>query len=82
MILSVLNHTKTKVKFWMLENYVSPWFKEFMPHMAKEYGFEIGLVSYNWPERRSVLYRDRRRLYIGIADDFISASPTALYRHR
>jgi hypothetical protein len=45
----VLNHTKTKCKFWILENYLSPSFKEFIPQMAKEYGFEIGFVSYNWP---------------------------------
>ena len=45
----MLNHTKTKCKFWILENYLSPSFKEFIPQMAKEYGFEIGFVSYNWP---------------------------------
>uniref|UniRef100_A0AAX7VH14 UDP-glucose ceramide glucosyltransferase-like 1 n=1 Tax=Astatotilapia calliptera TaxID=8154 RepID=A0AAX7VH14_ASTCA len=49
MMLSVLKHTKTPVKFWFLKNYLSPTFKEFIPHMAKEYGFQYELVQYKWP---------------------------------
>ncbi|XP_074845374.1 UDP-glucose:glycoprotein glucosyltransferase 2 isoform X2 [Carettochelys insculpta] len=49
MMLSVLRHTKTPVKFWFLKNYLSPTFKEFIPHMAKEYQFHYELVQYKWP---------------------------------
>lgn len=49
MMLSVLEHTKTPVKFWFLKNYLSPTFKDFLPHMANEYGFEYELVQYKWP---------------------------------
>uniref|UniRef100_A0AAV2JJA9 UDP-glucose ceramide glucosyltransferase-like 1 n=1 Tax=Knipowitschia caucasica TaxID=637954 RepID=A0AAV2JJA9_KNICA len=49
MMLSVLKHTKTPVKFWFLKNYLSPAFKEFIPHMAEEYGFQYELVQYKWP---------------------------------
>ncbi|XP_063160721.1 UDP-glucose:glycoprotein glucosyltransferase 2 [Candoia aspera] len=49
MMLSVLHHTKTPVKFWFLKNYLSPTFKEVIPHMAEEYGFEYELVQYKWP---------------------------------
>uniref|UniRef100_A0A8C4VRE1 UDP-glucose ceramide glucosyltransferase-like 1 n=1 Tax=Gopherus evgoodei TaxID=1825980 RepID=A0A8C4VRE1_9SAUR len=49
MMLSVLRHTKTPVKFWFLKNYLSPTFKEVIPHMAKEYGFQYELVQYKWP---------------------------------
>ncbi|XP_017270490.1 UDP-glucose:glycoprotein glucosyltransferase 1 isoform X1 [Kryptolebias marmoratus] len=49
MMLSVLKNTKTPVKFWFLKNYLSPTFKEFIPHMAKEYGFQYELVQYKWP---------------------------------
>lgn len=49
MMLSVLKHTKMPVKFWFLKNYLSPTFKDFLPHMAKEYGFEYELVQYKWP---------------------------------
>ncbi|XP_035301399.1 UDP-glucose:glycoprotein glucosyltransferase 2 isoform X1 [Cricetulus griseus] len=49
MMLSVLQHTKTPVKFWFLKNYLSPTFKEVIPHMAKEYGFQYELVQYKWP---------------------------------
>ncbi|ETE70311.1 UDP-glucose:glycoprotein glucosyltransferase 1, partial [Ophiophagus hannah] len=49
MMLSVLRHTKTPVKFWFLKNYLSPMFKALIPHMAKEYGFDYELVQYKWP---------------------------------
>ncbi|NWX22750.1 UGGG2 glucosyltransferase, partial [Aegotheles bennettii] len=49
MMLSVLRHTKTPVKFWFLKNYLSPTFKDVIPHMAKKYGFEYELVQYKWP---------------------------------
>ncbi|XP_069563366.1 UDP-glucose:glycoprotein glucosyltransferase 1 isoform X1 [Brachyistius frenatus] len=49
MMLSVLKNTKTPVKFWFLKNYLSPAFKDFIPHMAKEYGFQYELVQYKWP---------------------------------
>ncbi|CAG0894843.1 unnamed protein product [Darwinula stevensoni] len=49
MMLSVLKHTKSPVKFWFLKNVLSPTFKDFLPYMAKEYGFEYELVQYKWP---------------------------------
>lgn len=49
MILSVLKHTSSSVKFWFIENFLSPSFKEFIPHLAREYGFEYELVTYAWP---------------------------------
>ncbi|XP_026784150.3 UDP-glucose:glycoprotein glucosyltransferase 2 isoform X1 [Pangasianodon hypophthalmus] len=49
MMLSVLQHTKTPVKFWFLKNYLSPSFKESIPHMAEAYGFQYELVQYKWP---------------------------------
>lgn len=49
MMLSVLKNTKTPVKFWFLKNYLSPAFKDFIPHMAKQYGFQYELVQYKWP---------------------------------
>ncbi|CAJ1079457.1 UDP-glucose:glycoprotein glucosyltransferase 2 [Xyrichtys novacula] len=49
MMLSVLRHTKTPVKFWFLKNYLSPSFKETISHMAEAYGFQYELVQYKWP---------------------------------
>uniref|UniRef100_A0A673L9R3 UDP-glucose ceramide glucosyltransferase-like 1 n=1 Tax=Sinocyclocheilus rhinocerous TaxID=307959 RepID=A0A673L9R3_9TELE len=49
MMLSVLQHTKTPVKFWFLKNYLSPSFKDTISHMAKAYGFQYELVQYKWP---------------------------------
>ncbi|KAJ1973687.1 killer toxin resistant protein, partial [Dimargaris xerosporica] len=49
MILSVLEHTRQPVKFWFIENFLSPSFKAFIPHMAKHYGFTYQLVTYQWP---------------------------------
>jgi UDP-glucose:glycoprotein glucosyltransferase len=49
MMLSVLKNTQHPVKFWFLENCMSPQFKEFLPAFAHEYGFAFELVQYNWP---------------------------------
>ncbi|CAG0885304.1 unnamed protein product [Cyprideis torosa] len=49
MMLSVLKHTKTPVKFWFLKNYLSPTFKKLLPPMAEKYGFDYALVEYKWP---------------------------------
>ncbi|XP_055376689.1 UDP-glucose:glycoprotein glucosyltransferase [Condylostylus longicornis] len=49
MMLSLLKHTKSPVKFWFLKNYLSPHFIDFLPHMAKNYNFEYELVQYKWP---------------------------------
>ncbi|EAU89163.2 hypothetical protein CC1G_08570 [Coprinopsis cinerea okayama7 len=49
MILSVLKNTKSTVKFWFIENFLSPSFLEFIPHFAKEYNFDYELVTYRWP---------------------------------
>ena len=49
MIRSVIRHTESPVKFWFIENFLSPKFKDFLPRMAKQYGFEFQLVTYQWP---------------------------------
>ncbi|KAI8639247.1 UDP-glucose:glycoprotein glucosyltransferase-domain-containing protein [Parasitella parasitica] len=49
MIASVMKHTQSTVKFWFIENFLSPEFKDFVPHMAKEYGFDYEMVTYKWP---------------------------------
>lgn len=35
MVVSVLRHTESTVKFWFIENFLSPSFKAFIPHMAR-----------------------------------------------
>jgi len=49
MMLSVIKKTANPVKFWLLGNFLSPKFKEFIPFMAKKYGFQVELVTYKWP---------------------------------
>ncbi|KAI9283208.1 UDP-glucose:glycoprotein glucosyltransferase-domain-containing protein [Sporodiniella umbellata] len=49
MMASVMNHTKNTVKFWFIENFLSPEFKNFVPHMANQYGFDYEMVTYKWP---------------------------------
>ncbi|KAF7321048.1 hypothetical protein HMN09_00192100 [Mycena chlorophos] len=49
MILSVLKNTKSSVKFWFIENFLSPSFLEFIPHLAEAYNFQYELVTYKWP---------------------------------
>lgn len=49
MIVSVMRNTKHTVKFWFIEQFLSPSFKDFIPYMAEEYGFEYEMVTYKWP---------------------------------
>lgn len=49
MMVSVMRHTKHTVKFWFIEQFLSPSFKDFIPHMAAEYGFRYEMVAYKWP---------------------------------
>lgn len=49
MMLSVMKNTKHSVKFWFIEQFLSPSFKRFLPIFAKEYGFAYEMVTYKWP---------------------------------
>jgi UDP-glucose:glycoprotein glucosyltransferase len=49
MMVSVMKHTKHTVKFWFIEQFLSPSFKDFIPYMAAEYGFQYEMVTYKWP---------------------------------
>jgi len=50
MMLSVTKRASTTVKFWLLENFLSPGFKSTATTMAKEIGCQIEFVTYKWPE--------------------------------
>ncbi len=49
MMVSVMRHTNHTVKFWFIEQFLSPSFKDFIPTMAAEYGFKYEMVTYKWP---------------------------------
>eukprot|EP00466_Bigelowiella_natans_P008097 jgi/Bigna1/48388/estExt_Genewise1.C_260108 len=49
MMQSVVANTKSRVKFWFLSNFLSPQFKAFLPKMAAKFGFDVALVTYQWP---------------------------------
>lgn len=49
MMVSVMRHTKHTVKFWFIEQFLSPSFKASLPHLASHYHFDYALVTYKWP---------------------------------
>jgi UDP-glucose:glycoprotein glucosyltransferase len=49
MMLSVTKRTSVKVKFWFLENYLSPTFKASARAMAESIGCDVEFVTYKWP---------------------------------
>jgi len=49
MMLSVMRHTTHTVKFWFIEQFLSPSFKRSLPHLAAHYHFRYALVTYKWP---------------------------------
>lgn len=50
MMLSVRENTKSKVKFWIIKNFLSPAFVQTIDALGEEFGFEVELVQYQWPE--------------------------------
>ncbi|KAH9255529.1 hypothetical protein BASA81_006346 [Batrachochytrium salamandrivorans] len=50
MMLSVRKRSTGKIKFWLLENYMSREMKEFLPGFAIRNDFEYELVTFKWPE--------------------------------
>lgn len=49
MMLSVLKNTSHTVKFWFIEQFLSPSFKRSLPRLAAHYGFSYEMVTYKWP---------------------------------
>ena len=49
MMISVMKHTTHTVKFWFIEQFLSPSFKADIPALAAEYGFQYEMVTYKWP---------------------------------
>ena len=49
MMVSVMRHTDHSVKFWFIEQFLSPSFKSFLPNLAAKYGFSYEMVAYKWP---------------------------------
>lgn len=64
MTASVRAHTKHSIKFWIIENYVSPDFRKLLPSLAAKYQFDYQLITYKWPKwlRQQ---RDRQRTIWG-----------------
>ena len=49
MMVSVLRHTTHTVKFWFIEQFLSPSFKIQLPALAAHYNFQYELITYKWP---------------------------------
>lgn len=49
MMVSVMRHTKHSVKFWFIEQFLSPSFKASLPTLAAHYNFDYSLITYKWP---------------------------------
>lgn len=44
-----MRKTDHSVKFWFVEDFLSPSFKHLLPHLSDRYGFQYELISYAWP---------------------------------
>ena len=49
MILSAVKRSSRKLKFWFISNSISNQHREFIPIMAKQYGFEYEFITFKWP---------------------------------
>lgn len=59
MMLSVTKNTKSLVKFWLVENFLSQGFVLEVPKLAAKFGFEYEFVRYKWP----VWLREQKKLH-------------------
>ena len=50
MMTSVVKRSSSKVKFWLLENYMTSEMKIGLEKLSKSLHFEYELVSFEWPE--------------------------------
>ena len=39
----------SRVKFWIIKNYMSPQHRATLPDLARQYGFDYEFVTYKWP---------------------------------
>lgn len=49
MMLSVRENTKCPLRFWLVDNFLSPQFRRLLPHLSQRVGFEVSRVTYKWP---------------------------------
>jgi hypothetical protein len=49
MMTSVTKRCSVPVKFWILENFISPAFKNTIQTLADGVGFEVAFITYQWP---------------------------------
>jgi UDP-glucose:glycoprotein glucosyltransferase len=50
MMLSAIKRSPSvRLKFWLVENFLSPQFKAVAPALAAHYGAEVAFVTYKWP---------------------------------
>jgi len=49
MMLSVREHTRCPLRFWLVDNFLSPNFRRILPALAKRVGFAVSSVTYKWP---------------------------------
>jgi UDP-glucose:glycoprotein glucosyltransferase len=50
MMLSAVKRTPSaRLKFWLVENFLSPQFKVSIPALSTAYDFEVAYVTYKWP---------------------------------
>lgn len=63
MMVSVMKNTEHSVKFWFIEQFLSPSFKSFLPHLAQEYGFSYEMVTFKWPHWLRAQHEKQREIW-------------------
>lgn len=78
-MLSVVKHTQSPVKFWLLSNFASPQFKISAPKLAEKFGFEVEFVTYRWPTwlREQT---EKQRIIWGLFDSIFLQKLTLRYK--
>merc|ERR1712039_406035 len=63
MMLSVRKHTKCPLRFWLVDNFLSPSFRRLLPTLEKKVGMAVSRATYKWPAWLRVQTQKQREIW-------------------
>eukprot|EP00927_Polykrikos_kofoidii_P022752 TRINITY_DN21147_c0_g1_i1.p1 TRINITY_DN21147_c0_g1~~TRINITY_DN21147_c0_g1_i1.p1 ORF type:complete len:1650 (-),score=253.47 TRINITY_DN21147_c0_g1_i1:67-5016(-) len=63
MIMSVRKHTQCPLRIWLVDNFLSPHFRQVLPELGRRVGFTVSRVTYKWPSWLRVQTQKQRVIW-------------------
>merc|ERR1712187_644794 len=62
-MLSVRKHTDCPLRFWLVDNFLSPSFRRILPALGRKFGFAVSKVTYKWPAELRMQTEKQREIW-------------------